>query len=456
MKVTRREFINAATGASASAMMLKLGAVESNTARVEAAPVAPDPNDPSDPNAITDPEHEIGKPYRGWREGELDLNFISTGIGENMFYIFPDGTTMLLDAGDWGIEADVNHTPFVPDGSRRPGEWIARYISRVKPGLETIDYVMASHFHSDHTGERPAGLRMKGLPEDEDYMISGISHVGEFYRFGTAFDRGYPTYDQPTPWAPEERENLVKFWNYAEKTQGLKREEFIVGALDQIKLKSAPEKYDFHIRNICRNGVVWGGEGRENIDFFARFPNNRETQKNENTRSLAIVINYGPFRFYTGGDASGSIRDAEGRDQDFEGAVGRAAGPVDVCKANHHSYKDAMPKSFVNAVQARAYIVCVWTMAHLQDSTARNMCDDGATGYPGPRVMCPTQVHANNAAMMADKPWRNRLVEREGHIIVKAYDGGARYKIYYLTHDDESMRVELVFGPFESKGAANA
>ncbi|MBQ9373009.1 MAG: MBL fold metallo-hydrolase [Thermoguttaceae bacterium] len=454
MKSSRREFINAATGAGLSALFLTMGDNETPRNSAQASPVAPDPNDPNDPNAITDPDHEIGKPYVGWREGELDLNFISTGVGENMFYIFPDGTTMLLDAGDWTIYRDGNHTPAVPNDSRRPGEWIARYISRAKPGIETIDYVMASHFHSDHTGEKDAGLRMKGLDGDADYMISGISHVGEFYRFDTAFDRGYPTYDQPTTWAPEERENLVKYWEYAEKTQDLKREEFIVGALDQIKMKRDPDKYDFHIRNLSRNGVVWGGEGKGNVDYFALNPENK-SQTNENTRSISLVMNYGAFRFYTGGDASGALKDAEGRDADFEGAIGRACGPVDVCKANHHSFRDAMRKSFINAVQARAYVVCVWTMAHLQESTAAAMCDDTATGYQGPRLMCPTQVHSNNAEMLKDKPWRGRLVERGGHVVVKAYDGGARYKIYYLTHDDESMKVELVFGPFESKSGTD-
>ena len=449
--MNRRHFIQHAT---ALGVAVTLGGELADELR--AATVAPDPNDPNDPNAITDPDHEIGDPYVGWKEGELDLHFISTGCGENAFYIFPDGTTMLLDAGDWNIQSYKDKVLTVPNDSRRPGEWIARYISRLMPNLETIDYVMASHFHTDHIGCGDYGLRKKGLPGDADYMISGISHVGEYYRFGTAFDRGYPGYDQPTTWAPRERENLVKYWEYAEKTQGLKREEFLVGALDQIKLLKTRDKYDFHVRNIARNGVVWGGSDSENVDFFAKYPANRESQKNENTRSLALVMNYGPFRFYTGGDASGVIRDEEGRDVDFEGAIGRVVGPVDVCKANHHSYKDAMPKSFVNAVQARAYVMCVWDRWHLQDNTASNMCDDTASGYPGARLMCPTQVHTGNAEMMEGKTWRKRLVERGGHVVVKAYDGGAKYKIYYLTHFDESMKVELVFGPFESKANERA
>ena len=57
-----------------------------------------------------------------------------------------------------------------------------------------------------------------------------------------------------------------------------------------------------------------------------------------------------------------------------------------------------------------------------------------------------------NAEMLKDKPWRKELVERGGHVVVKAYDGGAKYKIYFLSADDESMTVNLVFGPFDAKG----
>lgn len=404
-----------------------------------------------DPNAITDPDHEIGKPYVGWKEGELDLHFISTGAGENAFHIYPDGTTMLLDVGDWNHKNYKEATKEVPDDSRRPGEWVARYISRVRPELKKIDYVMASHFHSDHIGDPKFGAGMTEGREP-NYQLSGIAHVGEFYDFGTAYDRGYPTYDRPTKDAPKEREQLIAFWDYKEKTAGLKREEFIVGALDQIKQVNAPEKYDFHVRNICSNGVLWTGEEGKTIDYFETYPNNLTQNKNENTRSIALTYQFGPFKFYTGGDVSGTLRDSDGKDLDYEGAIGRTVGPVDVCKANHHSYKDSTPKTFTDAVDARVYVVCVWDRWHLQDNTATAMTLDDQ-GKAKPKLMCPTSVHPNNAEMMKGKAWRSRLVENEGHVVVKAYDGGKKYKVYYLTADDESMKVKLVFGPFESKGA---
>ncbi len=447
----RRDFLRGATALAAASFV---GAAVSFDAFGDDGALA---------NDVVDPDKEIGKPYQGWREGELDLHFIHTGVGENCFHIYPDGTTMLLDCGDraWNRFASVSWNPLKsqdaaclpkPNASRRPGEWVARYIKRLRPDMEKIDYVMASHFHSDHTGQagKDAGLGMKGLDKERDYNISGISQVGEYFRFGTAFDRGYPNYDQPTTWAPGERENLVKFWEYAEENAGLKREEFQVGALDQIKLVNAPGKYDFHIRNISRNGVVWGGEKGENIDFFKLYPKNKETSKDENSRSLAIVAQYGAFRFYTGGDVSGVISDESGKDVDIEGAVGRAVGAVDVCKTNHHSSGNAMHPSFVKEVKARVYVTCCWWMGHTNMKTAATMSN--AEYYPGPRLLCPTDPHPLNAEKIKEQPWRDNLVERVGHVVVKVIDGGARYKVYYLTAEDESMKVDLVFGPFESKG----
>ena len=426
---TRREFLGSAAALGAAVYW---GATRTKSA---ARDVADDP--------------EVGKAYVGWKEGDFDLHFIHTGVGECAFYIYPDGTTALVDAGDWKIaDYGENGAAPRPNGSKRPGEWIARYISRLLPELKTIDYAVASHFHSDHTGEVRVGAGMKGLSDpDADYQISGIAHVGEYYRFGKAFDRGYPDYSRPTPWAPEERENLVRFWKYAESEYGLKRERFEVGALDQLGAVRAPDRYAFHIRNVAANGVVW--ENGAAVDYFAKNAENNN-QQNENTRSLAWVVEYGPFRFYAGGDLSGFLRDAEGQNADFEGAVGRAVGRVDVCKANHHSYKDAMTKSFVNAVAPRVFVVCVWDRWHFQENTTENMCDDSMTGYPGPRMICPTTIHPLSKPLLEGKSWRKNVVEREGHVVVKAYDGGARYKVYYLSAQDESMTVDAVYGPFES------
>jgi hypothetical protein len=62
-----------------------------------------------------------------WSPGTLDIHHINTGRGNAIFFVLPDGTTLLLDAGDGG-SMPPRGTPQRPDASRTPAEWIAPYV----------------------------------------------------------------------------------------------------------------------------------------------------------------------------------------------------------------------------------------------------------------------------------------------------------------------------------------
>lgn len=74
-------------------------------------------------------EKELNRSYRGWKNGEMDIHHIYTGRGEFNFMIFPDVTTMLMDAGDYDPLNSTEMLEQLPDSSKRAGEWITRYIS---------------------------------------------------------------------------------------------------------------------------------------------------------------------------------------------------------------------------------------------------------------------------------------------------------------------------------------
>ena len=64
-----------------------------------------------------------------WTPGTLDIHHLATGQGNSTFFVLPDGTTMLVDAGAATPVARAPIAPPVPDASRSAGEWIARYVT---------------------------------------------------------------------------------------------------------------------------------------------------------------------------------------------------------------------------------------------------------------------------------------------------------------------------------------
>ena len=92
------------------------------------------------------------KTLPAWRPGMMDLHFIYTGRGENMFYRLPDGTSVLNDVGEFYRPSELKlGTVLLPSAERLGGDWVCRYLHRIYPEKE-IDYTVFSHWHLDHVG----------------------------------------------------------------------------------------------------------------------------------------------------------------------------------------------------------------------------------------------------------------------------------------------------------------
>ena len=127
-----------------------------------------------------------------WQEGYLDIHTIATGRGDAALIVMPDGTTMMIDAGDNAKAKDTQH----PDASKMPGEWQAIYIKHFLsqlPDKENLDYAMVTHLHNDHIG-----TAKDMIPGEHGFGLSGITQVGSLIHFNTFVDRGYPDYDFPS------------------------------------------------------------------------------------------------------------------------------------------------------------------------------------------------------------------------------------------------------------------
>lgn len=82
-------------------------------------------------------------------EGRLTVSFLDVGQGDSTFIVFPNGRTMLVDAGGTiAPSSSSQDADFVPD-SIRVGESVVSEFLWEK-GHSRIDYVLATHSDADH------------------------------------------------------------------------------------------------------------------------------------------------------------------------------------------------------------------------------------------------------------------------------------------------------------------
>lgn len=392
----------------------------------------------------------VGKPWREWKKGQFQVHFIYTGVAESMFWILPDGTTMLLDCGDHAALTRGNlAVPVKPGPERLAGEWIARYVRRVNPSDAAVDYMMLSHYHADHGGtpnwqsRAPTGAQRKW-----DYYRSGFGLAAEQLTFAKAIDRAWPAFDDPIPkidGQDRDLEHIRKVYAMLEKRDGLKVEKFRLGAVDQIvPLKDPAACRGFKVRNICANGRIAAKNG-EIRDLYADVITRCHPKNlNENGMSLGMIVEYGDFKFFTAGDFSDKIRNADKSVTLIEDELASVVEKVNVAKVNHHGHF-SMPEKLVKTLAAQAWVGCTWDTLHMVDPVCARLADRSL--YPGDRVICPGVFPKSRREEDAGKAWTNDVAKASydcGHIVLDVPPGGKTYTMTYLTADDESMAVKSV------------
>jgi beta-lactamase superfamily II metal-dependent hydrolase len=374
-----------------------------------------------------------------WEEGILDIHHINTGRGDASFLIFPDSTTLLIDAGDMSETnpRTLSHrnTPIRPDDSHTAPEWIVRYIRTFHPLKEnaSIDYALVTHYHSDHYGQLDTLRKDSG----HGYKLTGITEVGHHLRIRHLIDRGMDDSISEAfmKWS-HTFENYQKFIDHHSENSGMRHVHFAVGSSRQLTLLRAPGKYpDFEVRNIYCGGNIW--EGNSSEDYFRALPAGQ--YHGENSNSAGIRVTYGLFNYFNGGDISGVDNEGYFPPNSMEAQAAPVIGPVDIAVLNHHGNRDSQCPSCVRAIRPRVWIVQNWTSDQPGDGVLRRITSKKL--YPGERDVYATNIldaTRNVIGSLVDES----MMPETGHILIRVYRGGANYKVFVL--DDKGGEYDIL------------
>ncbi len=221
----------------------------------------------------------------------LKIHHIDVGQGDATLIVSPNGITVLIDAGNDG------------DGTGKVLPYLAA------EGITYLNYIICSHYHSDHLG---------GL--DEVISSFGKSNIEKIYDRGGGF--------LPTSTA---------FTSYlsAAKATG-KRDSVYLGMVIDLG-GGASMKCVATAGKVLNYGAVKDASG------------------SENDLSIGWVLNYGSFQYFTGGDLGGE----SSAYADSETPLASVVGNVDVLKVNHHGSAYSTNQAFVNALKPEAAVILV-------------------------------------------------------------------------------------------------
>ncbi len=232
----------------------------------------------------------------------LRLYFIDVEGGQATLVVTPSGQSLLVDTG-W------------PTETRRDAGRIAAAMN--KAGVETLDYLVITHYHADHVG--------------------GMEQLAAQVKFRTVITHG------PTTETGKGADTMMATFRSALAASGAK--ETVVKPGDTIPLKglgvqvlaSNRQLADAHMKGATPNALCEGVVPRP-------------TDKSDNSASVGMLFTFGAFRFLDLGDLT--------QDLEFEMAcpVNRI-GEVDLFLTTHHGSGQSNAPVLVHALKSRVAIM---------------------------------------------------------------------------------------------------